>query len=145
LHSAASFNVRKEEPDALDRSRGGEKVIAATEEIIKSIGIGKVSVGQVTLDDVRDVPGLDRNLMSISALDEDDWKLAIEKGGVVVSRAGQSMTVKSCGGVYPVAAAVSVARIDVEKAALSPSSPSARQSLQENGLKRGLSMIEWAI
>jgi hypothetical protein len=41
----------------------------------------------------------------------------------VVSRAGQSMTVRSHGGVYPVAAAVSMALMNVEKAAPLSSSP----------------------
>ena len=71
LDSAASFHMTKERPVIVDESRGGEKVIAATGEVVKSVGIGPVSVGQINLKDVRFVPGLDRNLMSISALNDD--------------------------------------------------------------------------
>jgi hypothetical protein len=102
LDSAASFHMTKERPKDTDEARGGEKVIAAIGEVIKSIRIGQVSVGQMSLKDVRFVPRLDRNLMSISALAEDGWKLVFEKGRVVVSKEGQSMTVREAGGVYTV-------------------------------------------
>jgi hypothetical protein len=123
LDSAASFHMAREEPDAVDKSRGGERIRTANGQVISCVGIGQMSVGdQVILKNVRHVPGLEMNLMSISALCADGWRLVFEENRVVVSRAGRSMTVSSHGGVYPVAAAVSVARMNVEKAALLPSS-----------------------
>jgi hypothetical protein len=40
LDSAASFHITKERPKNIDEARGGEKVIAATGEVIKSVDIG---------------------------------------------------------------------------------------------------------
>jgi hypothetical protein len=63
--------MMKERPKDINEARGGEKVIAATREVIESIGIGQVVVGELSLNNVRFVPRLDRNLISISALAED--------------------------------------------------------------------------
>jgi transposase InsO family protein len=129
LDSAASFHMAREEPDVVDKSRGGKRIRTANGQVISCVGIGQMSVGddQVILKNVRHVPGLEMNLMSISALCADGWRLVFEENRVVVSRAGQSMTVSSHGGVYPVAAAVSVARTDVEKAA--PAGPWIKERL----------------
>ena len=104
LDSAASFHMTKERLKNINEAQGGEKVIAATGEVIESVGIGQAAIGQMSLKDVRFVPRLDRNLISISALAENGWKLIFEKGRVVVSKEGQSMTVREAEGVYAVAA-----------------------------------------
>jgi hypothetical protein len=143
LDSAASFHMTREEPEAADNSKGGEKIRTANGEVISCVGIGQMSVGgdQVILKNVRHMPGLKMNLMLISALCADDWRLVFKENRVVVLRAGQLMTVRSHEGVYPVAAAVSVAQTDVKKH-LSCLLLPARQSLQAHGLKRDLSMTE---
>jgi hypothetical protein len=55
------------------------------------------------------MPGLEMNLMSISALCADSWRLVFKENRVVMLRAGQSITVSSHGGVYSVIVVVSVA------------------------------------
>jgi hypothetical protein len=138
LDSAASFHMAREEPDAVDKSRGGKKIRTANGQVISCVGIGQMAVGgeQVILKNVRRVPGLEMNLMSISALCADGWRLVFEENRVVVSRAGKSMTVSGHGGVYPVAAIVSVARTDVEKAA--PAGPWVKEKLVHARNKSGV-------
>jgi hypothetical protein len=56
----------------------------------------------MSLKDVRFMLRLDRNLISISALTKDGWKLIFEKEGAVVLKEGQLMTIREAGGVYSV-------------------------------------------
>ena len=72
LDSAASFHMSKVELSDINKERGGERVKIANKEMLTCVGIGQAVVGgQVELKEVRYVPGLDMNLMSISALCRD--------------------------------------------------------------------------
>jgi hypothetical protein len=44
LDSAASFYMAREEPDAVDKSRGGERIRTANSQVISCIRIGQMSV-----------------------------------------------------------------------------------------------------
>jgi hypothetical protein len=55
------------------------------------------------------MPGLEMNLMLISALCVNGWRLVFKENRVVVLRAEKLITVSSHGEVYSIAAAVSVA------------------------------------
>jgi hypothetical protein len=69
---------------------------------LQSAGIKTVIIGQMALKEVRFMPGLDRNLMSISALDKNGWKLTFEREEATLLRGGQSLSFRKSGGVYSI-------------------------------------------
>jgi hypothetical protein len=71
LDLAASFHMIKERSNDIEPLQEGEKIIMATGQQLQSANIRIMTIRQMALKEVRLMPDLDRNLMSISALDKD--------------------------------------------------------------------------
>lgn len=102
LDSAASVHMSKERPDDLRPMQRPERMQAATGETMEAAGIGQLRIGPIQLNNVRFVPSVDMNLMSIGVFDDEGWRIEIENGWAVLSKGRTSVKIKKAGGVYPV-------------------------------------------
>ena len=102
LDSAASSHLSKERPARFVKERRGERFKAANGEYLLTRGRGQVELGPLKMKDVRFVPGLDMNLMSVGAFDDDGWTILIGKGQAVLTKGERKLVVKKKEGIYPV-------------------------------------------